>query len=89
MGKKVSDVTPLQDIKESLQRIRGEIRQMDMRTGVLQQTLLHYKIKTSRAMSAKGQKNAHQHKHKKHKAAAGYEFDPFNVNTNNIDLDYD
>jgi estrogen-related receptor beta like 1 len=89
MGKKVSDVTPLQDIKEALTRIRGEIRQMDLRTGVLQNSLLHYKIKKSRALSAKGQKNAHQQKTKKHKAAAGYEFDPFNVHTNNIDAEYD
>ncbi|KAL0490825.1 hypothetical protein AKO1_009642 [Acrasis kona] len=77
MNNNSKDVTPLQEIKESLHRIRGELRQMDLRTGVLQHTLLQHKIKTSRAMSAKGQKNAHNHKHRKH---TGYEFDPFNVN---------
>eukprot|EP01012_Entosiphon_sulcatum_P018010 TRINITY_DN2275_c0_g1_i1.p2 TRINITY_DN2275_c0_g1~~TRINITY_DN2275_c0_g1_i1.p2 ORF type:complete len:417 (-),score=139.32 TRINITY_DN2275_c0_g1_i1:107-1357(-) len=41
----MSDTTPLVKIKEALSKIKLEVKQMELRIGVLQHSLLHYKMK--------------------------------------------
>lgn len=39
-----TDVTPLHKIREAMQRIRGEIKTMELRIGVLQSQLMQYRV---------------------------------------------
>jgi estrogen-related receptor beta like 1 len=76
---KMGDTTPLNQIKEALQQLKIEIRNMDMRTGVLTDSLLQARIKSTRAQSATTQK------HIKRAQSAGiipeqFGFDPFAIN---------
>ena len=48
IAKKIADNSPLMNIKEAIKRIKEEIRQMDLRIGVLQHTVLQAKLKTTR-----------------------------------------
>lgn len=52
LSKQMGDTTPLQEIKKSQVAIKKEIREMDLRAGVLQHKLLQAKQKSIRAMSA-------------------------------------
>lgn len=52
LSRQMSDTTPLQEIKKAQQRIKREISEMDLRTGVLQHTVLQAKQKSFRSMSA-------------------------------------
>mmetsp|Transcript_7856 Transcript_7856/g.29407 ORF Transcript_7856/g.29407 Transcript_7856/m.29407 type:complete len:420 (-) Transcript_7856:124-1383(-) len=52
LSKQMGDTTPLQEIKKSQVAIKKEIREMDLRAGVLQHKLLQAKQKSMRAMSA-------------------------------------
>lgn len=45
---KFSDQTPLTRIKDALAKIRSEIKQMSLRIGVLQHTVLHYNLRQSK-----------------------------------------
>lgn len=45
---KISDTTPLMQIKEAVTKVRGEIKQMSLRIGVLQHTVLHYTLRQSK-----------------------------------------
>lgn len=45
---KISDTTPLMQIKEAVTKVRGEIKQMALRIGVLQHTVLHHTIRQSK-----------------------------------------
>ena len=92
LRKKMGDTTPLNQIKEALQRLKGEIRNMDMRTGVLTDSLMQAKVKTTRSQSASTQKQI------KRAQSAGivpenFGFDPFAINNGNasflLDESYD
>ncbi|EFC50338.1 hypothetical protein NAEGRDRAFT_45002 [Naegleria gruberi] len=74
LTKKMADTTPLREIKEALVKIRNDIKQMDMRAGVLQNQVLQAKMKTSRVLSAKGKKGGIS---LSHHMSSGFEFDPF------------
>eukprot|EP00995_Heteronema_vittatum_P008555 NODE_3775_length_635_cov_46.863481_g2716_i0.p5 GENE.NODE_3775_length_635_cov_46.863481_g2716_i0~~NODE_3775_length_635_cov_46.863481_g2716_i0.p5 ORF type:complete len:57 (+),score=32.19 NODE_3775_length_635_cov_46.863481_g2716_i0:29-199(+) len=41
--------------KDTMGKIKGEIKQMELEIGVLQHTVLHYKISQAAAMAAKKQ----------------------------------
>ena len=49
---KSSDVSPLLQIKEAVQKVKQEIRDMNLRIGVLQHTVLHYTLRTQKAKRA-------------------------------------
>ncbi|KAL9646471.1 hypothetical protein ABK040_006467 [Willaertia magna] len=74
LTKKMADPAPLKEIKEALVKIRSDIKQMDMRAGVLQNQVLQAKLKTSRVMSAKGKKISGN---QMTLSQNGFEFDPF------------
>lgn len=46
---KISDTTPLMQVKEAVVKVRNEIKQMELRIGILQHGVLHYIVQTSRA----------------------------------------
>lgn len=46
---KMTDTSPLVRIKEAMSRIRGEVKHMELRIGVLQHTLLQQKLRHGRA----------------------------------------
>ena len=46
---KISDTSPLMQIKEAVAKIRQEIKQMSLRIGVLQHTVLHYTLRQGKA----------------------------------------
>lgn len=48
LGKKMADTTPLVNIKESLKRIKSEIKQMDLRIGMLMHTIMQNKMQNTR-----------------------------------------
>ncbi|KAF0976416.1 hypothetical protein FDP41_004315 [Naegleria fowleri] len=74
LTKKMADTTPLREIKEALVKIRNDIKQLDMRNGVLQNQVLQAKMKTSRVLSAKGKKISGL---SSQQLSSGFEFDPF------------
>jgi len=80
LTKKMADTTPLRDIKEALVKIRNDIKQMDMRAGVLQNQVLQAKMKTSRVLSAKGKKGTGVSLSQQ--MNNGFEFDPFLIDYN-------
>ena len=45
---KISDTSPLMQIKEAVTKVRAEIKQMSLRIGVLQHTVLHYTLRQSK-----------------------------------------
>jgi intraflagellar transport protein 57 len=45
---RISDTTPLMQIKDAVSRVRNEIKQMSLRIGVLQHTVLHYTLRQSK-----------------------------------------
>lgn len=45
---KISDTTPLMQIKEAVTKVRSEIKQMALRIGVVQHTVLHYTLRQSK-----------------------------------------
>ncbi|KEG15285.1 putative intraflagellar transport protein 57 [Trypanosoma grayi] len=46
---KISDTTPLMQVKDAVMKVRAEIKQMSLRIGVLQHTVLHYVMKQTKA----------------------------------------
>lgn len=50
---RISDTTPLIKIKEAVTKVRTEIKQMSLRIGVLQHTVLHHTLKQSKAKREK------------------------------------
>lgn len=44
IGSGMTDAKPLVSIKQALAKLKGEIKQIDLRTGVIQHTLLHGKL---------------------------------------------
>ncbi|ESL06968.1 hypothetical protein TRSC58_05350 [Trypanosoma rangeli SC58] len=46
---KISDTTPLMQVKDAVTKVRAEIKQMSLRIGVLQHTVLHYVMKQTKA----------------------------------------
>lgn len=46
---KISDTTPLMQVKEAVVKVRNEIKQMELRIGILQHGVLHYILQSSRA----------------------------------------
>lgn len=46
---KISDTTPLIKIKEAVQKVRGEIKDMSLRIGILQHSVLHYQVRQAKA----------------------------------------
>lgn len=44
---KISDTTPLMKIKEAVAKVRAEIKDMSLRIGILQHTVLHYTLRQS------------------------------------------
>lgn len=46
---KISDTTPLMQVKEAVVKVRNEIKQMELRIGILQHGVLHYIVQSSRA----------------------------------------
>jgi estrogen-related receptor beta like 1 len=44
LGNGMTDSKPLTNIKQSLGKIKSEIKEMDVRTGVIEHTLLHAKM---------------------------------------------
>lgn len=57
----MSDTTPLVKIKEALSKIKTEVKQMELRIGVLQHSLLHYKMKGSHAAGAREPEPSNNH----------------------------
>ncbi|KAI8929385.1 intra-flagellar transport protein 57-domain-containing protein [Entophlyctis helioformis] len=51
LGSGMTDSKPLVAIKQGLARLKTEIKQMDLRIGVIQHTLLHAKLKNKGPMS--------------------------------------
>lgn len=49
IGSGMTDSKPLANIKQGLVRLKNEIKQMDLRTGVIQHNLLNEKMKTKSA----------------------------------------
>eukprot|EP00658_Telonema_sp_P-2_P022186 TRINITY_DN18860_c0_g1_i2.p1 TRINITY_DN18860_c0_g1~~TRINITY_DN18860_c0_g1_i2.p1 ORF type:complete len:145 (-),score=57.01 TRINITY_DN18860_c0_g1_i2:173-607(-) len=45
---KISDNSPLMQIKDAVVKVRTEIKQMSLRIGVLQHTVLHYNLRMTR-----------------------------------------
>ncbi|KAJ3372957.1 Intraflagellar transport protein 57 [Allomyces arbusculus] len=52
LGSGMTDSKPLINIKSALQRLKTEIKQMDLRTGVLEHTLLNVRLKNKATMVA-------------------------------------
>jgi hypothetical protein len=50
LGSGMTDSKPLINIKSALQRVKTEIKQMDIRTGVLEHSLLNVRLKNKAAM---------------------------------------
>lgn len=50
---KISDTTPLMKIKEAVSKVRAEIKDMSLRIGILQHTVLHYTLRQSAAKREK------------------------------------
>ncbi|KAH9578456.1 Intra-flagellar transport protein 57 [Trypanosoma melophagium] len=46
---KISDTTPLMQVKDAVTKVRAEIKQMSLRIGILQHTVLHYVMKQTKA----------------------------------------
>ncbi|KAG8346394.1 putative Intra flagellar transport protein 57 [Trypanosoma vivax] len=46
---KISDTTPLMQVKDAAVKVRAEIKQMSLRIGILQHTVLHYVMKQTKA----------------------------------------
>ncbi|KAJ3056522.1 Intraflagellar transport protein 57 [Rhizophlyctis rosea] len=46
IGSGMTDSKPLVNIRQGVAKLKGEIKQMDLRIGVIQHTLLHAKLKT-------------------------------------------
>ncbi|KAF8291480.1 intraflagellar transport protein 57/55 [Trypanosoma cruzi] len=46
---KISDTTPLMQVKDAVTKVRAEIKQMSLRIGVLQHAVLHYVMKQTKA----------------------------------------
>ena len=51
---KISDSSPLMQIKEAVATVRSEIKQMSLRIGVLQHTVLHYTLRQSKVKREAG-----------------------------------
>ena len=45
---KISDTSPLMQIKDAVSKVRAEIKQMSLRIGVLQHTVLHYTLRQNK-----------------------------------------
>eukprot|EP00744_Colponema_vietnamica_P005422 GILI01007947.1.p1 GENE.GILI01007947.1~~GILI01007947.1.p1 ORF type:complete len:423 (-),score=126.71 GILI01007947.1:68-1336(-) len=56
---KISNTTPLMQIKDALAKVRSEIKQMSLRIGVLQHTVLHYNLRQAKE-KREGRSNAAQ-----------------------------
>lgn len=54
---KSSDTTPLMKIKDAVTKVKAEIREMSLRIGVLQHTVLHYSLRQNRAKREKSSAN--------------------------------
>lgn len=54
---RISDTSPLMQIKDAVSRVRNEIKQMSLRIGVLQHTVLHYTLRQSK-VKREGQRSA-------------------------------
>ncbi|KAI9096916.1 intra-flagellar transport protein 57 [Phlyctochytrium arcticum] len=52
IGSGMTDSKPLVNIKQGVVKLKAEIKQMDLRLGVIQQTLLHAKLKTKGPIGA-------------------------------------
>ncbi|KAI9014928.1 intra-flagellar transport protein 57 [Gaertneriomyces semiglobifer] len=52
IGSGMTDSKPLVQIKQAVTKLKGDIKQMDLRIGVIQQTLLHAKLKSKGTISA-------------------------------------
>lgn len=46
---RISDTTPLMQVKDAVVKVRNEIKQMELRIGILQHGVLHYIVQTTRA----------------------------------------
>nr|CCC94177.1 conserved hypothetical protein [Trypanosoma congolense IL3000] len=46
---KLSDTSPLMQVKDAAVKVRAEIKQMSLRIGILQHTVLHYVLKQTKA----------------------------------------
>ncbi|KAJ3129078.1 Intraflagellar transport protein 57 [Nowakowskiella sp. JEL0407] len=51
IGSRMTDSKPLIDIKQGMTRLKAEIKQMDLRIGVIEHTLLHAKLKNKTAIA--------------------------------------
>ena len=49
---KSSDISPLMKIKEAVTKVKTEIKEMSLRIGVLQHTVLHYTLRQQKARRA-------------------------------------
>ena len=49
---KSSDISPLMKIKEAVTKVKSEIKEMSLRIGVLQHTVLHYTLRQQKARRA-------------------------------------
>jgi len=47
-GNQVTDSSPIVKIKAALQKLKGEIKQMDLRIGVLNHTILQHKLRAKK-----------------------------------------
>jgi estrogen-related receptor beta like 1 len=84
LRKKLGDTTPLNQIKEATTKLKQEIKVMDLRSGVLTDSLLQAKIKTTRAMSASSQRRKINGSGV---TISEFGFDPFAVNNNSSFLE--
>ena len=55
---KTSDVTPLVKIKEALNKVKSEIKEMSLRIGVLQHTVLYHTLRQQKARRSSPQLTA-------------------------------
>jgi len=46
---RISDTTPLMQVKDAVVKVRSEIKQMELRIGILQHGVLHFSVQSSRA----------------------------------------
>lgn len=46
---RISDTTPLMQVKDAVVKVRNEIKQMELRIGILQHGVLHYIVQSSQA----------------------------------------
>jgi len=51
-GKKVTDMTPLTQIKKAIEKVQKDIKTIDIRIGVVSNTLLQTKIKSDESTEA-------------------------------------